>query len=407
MLHVIASVAAVRGGPSQAVLELAAALQPLGVEVEIATTNDSGADSLAVPLGELMRFEGAPVRFFPRTRFPLRPLRDFAFSPALSHWLSRSLANYDLLHVHALFSHPTGAAMRLARRRGVPYLVRPSGLLCRWSLRQSSARKKLFLALFDRANLEGSAGIEFTAEQEREETGDLGLRAPSFVLPYGVHLPPRLPDAAARLRARHEITAPGPVLLFLSRLHHKKGAHHLIAALAGMKELPFTLLVAGSGDSAYEEQLRRQVGEAGLDPRVRFVGFARGEHKDLLLQGSDLFILPSHSESFGIAVMEALAAGTPVVTTPDVPVATVITQFELGWISSVAVEELRGRLREVLARLGDTAANEARSQRTRRLVEGNFTWERVAANMKQVYADVLARRPIRSFELRHAALDIT
>ena len=399
VLHVIPSVSGLRGGPSQAVLELAA-LQQAGCEVQIATTNDHGPGLMDVPLGDPVAFQGAPVRFFPRSSPPLRPLREFAYSGAFAPWLREHLREFDLLHVHSLFSYLPSTAMRIARRMGAPYIVRPSGLLCRWSLQQSRWRKRLFLALQDRANLNGSAAIEFTAEHERDEAAGLGLAAPSFVMPYGLHLPARLPEARTELRGRRKLPPDEPLVLFLSRLHPKKGVQHLIPAAASLAGLHrFTVLVAGSGAASYEAELRGLVAQHGLTHRVRFVGFAEGEFKDLLLQGADVFVLPSYSESFAIAVMEALAVGLPVVTTPGVPLASLVENHDLGWICAAEPADLAEAMRCALASLRDDAQVAARAARARSLVARNFTWEIIAARMHQVYEALLHKQRPPSFEL--------
>ena len=106
-------------------------------------------------------------------------------SAQLVRWLKQHAREYNLIRVHAIFSHAPSFGMRIARRQAVPYINRPSGVLCRWPLRQSRIRKEVFLALFERASLDHAAALEFTAELEQTETADLRLKVPSFVLPYG------------------------------------------------------------------------------------------------------------------------------------------------------------------------------------------------------------------------------
>ncbi|MGB8167143.1 MAG: glycosyltransferase [Chthoniobacteraceae bacterium] len=399
VLHVITSVSPVRGGPSQAVLEAVGSLRKRGIDAEIATTNDDGPNVLDVPLGRRIEWSGVPVRFFRRFSPRIGSLREFAFSLDFTLWLWRHVRDYDLLHVHALFSYPSSMAMLVARARKVPFICRPSGLLCRWSLQQSRGRKRLFLELFDRANLDASAAIEYTAEQERAESADVGLQAPAIVLPYGLHIPAEIPNARALLRQRLGLPTAEPIILFMSRLHVKKGLMILIDALESHTERGFTLVVAGSGAREYEEEVRARVEAGSLRERTHFVGFASGEFKRLLLQGSDLFVLPSFSESFAISVLEAIACCTPVLTTPGVPLASLIERFDLGWIAPPDPSSMAEALAGVFAATRDTGSEVARCERGRTLVAENFTWEIIAAHLAKLYEAILNGEPLPSFEL--------
>ena len=404
ILHVIPSVAAVRGGPSQGVLEMVPALCRWGAQAEIVTTNDNGPGLLDVPCGERIAWQGAPTWFFRRFSPPVRSLREFAVSFDLTRWLRRHVQDYDLIHVHALFSYSCAAAMQISRKARVPFVNRPSGLLCRWSLQQSRARKKLFLALFDRANLNASAAIEYTAEQERNEAAVLGLRPPAFVLPYGLHIPQEVPNARESLRRQLNVASDEPIILFLSRLHPKKNAHDLLAALQRISNRAFTLIIAGSGSTEYESRLKSIASSGSLAGRVRFVGFAQDEYKQLLLQGSDLFALPSHSESFGIAALEAIAAGIPVLLTPEVPLASLVEKFRLGWVSQNNPEAICKSVIQMLDGLADSETRLSRRARARRLVLQNYTWEQIAKRLLDVYRAILAGEPPPSFELAKAQI---
>ena len=403
IIHVIPSVGPIRGGPSQAVLEIVRTLNQIGVESEIATTNDNGPGLLAVPLGVKTEFEQAPVWFFPRFSPRLTPLREFTYSRELTVWLARNLDRYDLIHIHAFFSYACTAAMAMARFKHIPYLVRPLGLLCEWSLQQHALRKRLYLGLIERRNLNASAGLEYTTEQELAEAAPLQLRAPGFVLPFGLDLPPDIPDARQRLRRLITVSPEEPLILFLSRLHPKKGLHHLLEAAGTLAARRFSIVVAGSGPVEYEAQVKAQAAAGPLRGRVHFVGFAQGQTKHMLLQGADLFALTSHSESFGIAVMEALAAGLPVLITPEVPLARLVDHLRLGWVTSLDTQSIAAALDRALA-AGDIAEAISRRARARALVSENFTWDRIAARMADVYHAVLDHRPLPSFELSQMIL---
>jgi glycosyltransferase involved in cell wall biosynthesis len=137
-----------------------------------------------------------------------------------------------------------------------------------------------------------------------------------------------------------------------------------------------------------------------LRGRVVFAGFAEGEWKQTLLQGSDVFVLPSYSESFAIAVMEALAAGLPVVTTEHVPMALLVKKFDLGWVCHPELESLRDTMWSALRGLNDLEAVSKRRQRSAQLIAGNFAWDGIAKQMQSVYRAVVTRSSLPTFELR-------
>jgi glycosyltransferase involved in cell wall biosynthesis len=389
VLHVIPSVSPKRGGPSLAVLAMVRALRAQGVDAEVATTNDDGESVLDVPLNTPGEREGVPVRFFSRFSPPLRPVREFAYSQGLARWLEAECGGYDVLHVHAIFSHASTCAMAAARRRRVPFLNRPLGQLCEWSLRQRATKKRLYLALVERANLDAAAALHFTTEQERLEAEPLGLRAPGFVVPHGIDVPDLLPDARARLRARLGLPPDARVVLFLSRVHPKKGLELLIPALAQLRDDLLHFVLAGNAEPPdYERVVDQIVRETGLAARTHRVPFATGEWKQLLLQGADLFALTSHSENFGLAVVEAWAAGTPVVVTPGVALAEEVRRLGLGEVARLEVPAIADAVGGLLT-TPDRRAVAGRA--ARQLAESKFAWAEVAARLKRQYQQIFSR----------------
>lgn len=384
VLHVIPSIAACRGGPSVAVKSMVRGLIAEGVDAAVLTTNDAGKSVLDVECGRWVNHDGVPVFFLDRWSPPVAALREYAFSPAAVPWFDQHLQACDLLHAHALFSHLPSAAMRRARREGIPYLLRPLGLLEEWSLRRRWARKRLHLAFMDSANIRGAARLHFTSESERAKSRYQQGR-PAIVVPLGVATPARIPDAREIVCRRLEI-GEGPVLLFLSRWHEKKGIEILLEAWGRVGRGGGTLVLAGAGDSGYERAVRARI--QALPPGVRVVtpGFVEGEWKAALLQGADCFVLPSASENFAIAAAEALAAGAPVVTTAAVGVADAILREEAGWI----VAGDAAALAQVLANaLSDPAELRRRGDAARRLARRDYSESAAVRALAAAYAEII------------------
>ena len=398
ILHIIPSVSPIRGGPSHAVLDLVYALRQSGTDAEIVTTNDHGPDLLDVPLIEKIDYPllgsptaRVPVRFFPRFSPNVNAVREFAFSSALTQWLWKNIANYDLIHVHAIFSYPSTVAMAIARQKKVPYIVRPLGQLCTWPLQQGASKKQAYLRFIELANLHHSQVIHATSDMEKEEIANLNLRAPTFVLPHGLAIPTGIPNARQLLKQKLGCLETDRIVLFLSRLHEKKGLDYLIPALGKLTNYPFKFVLAGSGAAEYESEIKKLLDEHGLAERTFLPGFVEGELKDLIMQGADFFALTSHSENFGVAVLEAMAAGLPVITTTGVALSSQIDQHQLGSVVQLDVNDIA---RQIATFFETPESGVGMGKRAREFVRREYSWETASQRLLKIYDSILAKGKI-------------
>jgi glycosyltransferase involved in cell wall biosynthesis len=392
VLQVIPSLASVRGGPTEVVINLTKALRKQGITVEIVTTNDNGSELLEVPLQKLTTYRGVPVRFFSRFDVELGRDRGFLFSPSLTQWLWENVRNYDILDNHYLFSYSSSCAGAIARWFNVPYTVRTMGQLSPWALAQSQRKKQLYGTLLERKNLNKAAAIHCTSLGEVQDVRKFGIHTSTITLPLGVNLPEIIPHAKKKLCYEYNLNPELPILLFLSRLHYKKRLELLLQALHQMKaDRDFYLLIAGTGETAYINQIKQQIQDLNLESNCRFIGFITGETKDLVLQGSDVFVLPSYAENFALAVAEALAAGTPVAVTPEIQIAPEIVQADAGLV----VEGTTQAFGEAIAQLLESP--ELRSQygqNGRKLVQERFVWDAIAKRLIPLYQTIIDDRPL-------------
>jgi glycosyltransferase involved in cell wall biosynthesis len=322
VLHVISGLDTREGGPTSALLTFVRSQVRAGLSVSVAATW-----TRAVPpdAAEPLREAGAAVTLIGPCLPPLR------WHPRLARDVNKAVANADVVHIHALWEEIQHRAARAAQRRGVPYVFTPHGMLDPWSLRQGAVKKRWYLSLRLRRDLGGAAAIHYTDEQERGLAGSLGISTPAIVEPWGLDLAEfDDPPPAGSFRARHPLVGDRPLVLFLGRLHPKKGLDLLIPAFARARLGDAVLVIAGPGDEAYRAELEARARDALPGDRVVFTGMLRGRERIEALADADLFVLPSHQENFGVAVMEALAAGTPVLVSDRVNTHRQISEAGVG-----------------------------------------------------------------------------
>jgi glycosyltransferase involved in cell wall biosynthesis len=345
VLHVIPSVGPRRGGPSVALDTMARALAEAGVDVHVATTDDDAAGRVHVPLGRPVKRAGATYHYFRRqTRF-------YTVSWPLRRWLANNVQQFDIVHVHALFSFASVVACRAARAAGIPYIVRPLGVLSPYGLRQRAVLKSWSLRLLERPLLDNAAAVHCTSEAEQSEVRQLNRHWRTVVVPLAVDTKHYAPARRREWLEQHLLRGSDrPIALFLSRIDPKKGLELLLAAVAQARsEVPdLVLVVAGTGDAVYVEQLQEKARVLGIADLVMWVGHLTGTEKLEALQSADVFVLPSYAENFGLAVVEALACGVPAVVSEHVAVARDIAAGEAGLVIKQTVPAIKDALVEVL-----------------------------------------------------------
>lgn len=394
ILQIVPSISLVYGGPSQMVLGLSTALAAQGVEVTVLTTDsngDVGQPPLDVPLDRPVEQDGYQVRYF-----HCSPFRRYKFSLELLQWLASHASTFDLAHIHALFSPVSTAAATVARFKHLPYLLRPLGTLDPADLQKKRRLKQIYAALLERPNLAGAAAVHFTSDQEAKVSERFGLSTKDLVIPLGVipfsekaqSLTLTEPDLA---RSKWGIPSDRPLLLFMSRIDPKKGLDLLLPALENLTAagLDFHFVLAGGNpqDPDYENKIRSQIEASSLAKRTTITGFISGKLKTALLQESDLFVLPSYYENFGIAVAEAMVAGIPVVISDQVHICENVRQAEAGWVGPCQVEALTDLLKLALL---DAEERQRRGIWAREYALQHYSWSAIAQQTIQAYRQILA-----------------
>ena len=260
--------------------------------------------------------------------------------------LRKEIGDSNVVHIHALWEEIQHQGAVAACAGDIPYVITPHGMLDPWSLSQSRMKKQLYLAWRLRRDLNRAAAIHFTSTVERDLSSPLKLKPPAIVEPNGVDLSEfeNLPQRGS-FRARYPQIGDRPIVLFLSRIHPKKGLDLLIPAFAAAAISQAVLVIAGPDSDGYAEQVRSEAARSGIGDRVIFTGMLRGRERLEPMVDADLFVLPSYQENFGIAVAEALAAGCPVIISDQVNIHAEVLAAGVGAVIPTRVQPLADALR--------------------------------------------------------------
>ncbi len=312
--------------------------------------------------------------------------------------LSGSVRSFDVIHISELWSHPTYAASRIAFDSEVPYILRPAGGLEPWRLRNGPfkrLKKRAYLRLVGRPIMNRAACLQAASEQEAESFRRSGYCGPVTIIPNGVDLDSFCPGDSAESDGYWPDLKDRPVVLFMSRLSPEKGLDMLIPLWADLvkssSHRDAVLVVAGPDYQGYGKTVGRMIRDCGVGSHVRMTGMLQGDRKLALLRRADVFVLPSYSENFGIVVAEALACGTPVVTTTATPWRQLQAVDAGRWVSPTK-SELAAALRELLTM--SESQRDAMGQRGRALIEANYTLDKAAARFLNVCDCILKGRPV-------------
>ncbi|MEL6164895.1 MAG: hormogonium polysaccharide biosynthesis glycosyltransferase HpsP [Cyanobacteria bacterium J06628_3] len=395
ILQIVPSISLIYGGPSQMVLGLAPALTRQGVKVTVLTTDsngDTGQKPLDVRLNSPVEQDGYEIIYF-----KCSPFRRYKFSVDLLKWLNKHANEYDLAHIHALFSPVSSTAAAVCRAKKLPYILRPLGTLDPADLRKKKQLKQLYAAVLERPNINQAAAIHFTSEQEAKVSHRFGVNTKDLVIPLGVkecrdvkfNLSNQSSDVKNNISSKFNIPDNVPKILFMSRIDPKKGLDLLIPALEKLlgEGLDFHFVLAGTNpqDPSYEQKIQSQIQASSLNEHTTITGFVTGGLKSALLETADLFVLPSYYENFGIAVAEAMVAGIPVVISDQVHIHQDISGSESGWVGTTDIESIADLIREALKYPEE---RQRRGVLARKYAKLNYSWDAISQKVVEAYKDI-------------------
>lgn len=357
IVHIVPHINHEASGPSYSVPRLCQAQSGLGHQVSLEC------------LANERVIDGVDVNVYGQW-----PLFDrFAISHQFARAIRRKVFEVDIIHNHSLWSMVNVATGWLVPGHGARLVVSPRGTLSAWALSHSRHKKQLLWPLQKRI-LERADLLHATSEEEYQDIRNRGLKAPVLVAPNGIDLP----ELSPRSQALDKRT-----LLFLSRIHPVKGLETLIDAWGSLEAMhpDWELKIVGPGDAAYVNTLKGRVDRNG-SCRVHFVGALYGLDKEQAYRDADLFVLPSHSENFAMAVAEALSHECPAIVTQGAPWAG-LDRDGCGWWIPNSVDSLRNTLNEAMHL--PKAELQAMGTKGRLWMERDFSWDAIARMMEDSY----------------------
>lgn len=366
VIQIVASVADEAAGPSYSVPRLASAVAQAGAKVSLYALGEPGAPGPFAPDVEFHPFR--------RTAPRVPGIGQLGFSIDLDRALRAAAPDVDVMHTHGLWLMPNISPAEIARRAGKAFVLSPRGMLGGAALRFSRRRKQMVWALMQKQAAASAALLHATSQEECEEIRAMGLVNPVAVIPNGIDMPPPRPASP---------TGAGRTVLSLGRVHPKKGLDRLIRAWSqlGPEAEGWRLRIVGPSEGGCADDLRALTRTLALDT-VDIEGPLFGEAKLAAYREADLFALPTLNENFAMTVAEALAAGTPVISTKGAPWAGLEVERCGWWVDhgeaamTAALTDAMMRPREALAAMGE---------RGRAWMQRDFSWDRIGRDMLDAY----------------------
>lgn len=355
-LHVVANAGLNSGGEGLAALRYAQAIGKAGGEVTLL----SG--------GGVFRAQAAGATDDGAFTQIQLPMANNLFSTLVDQYffIQRLCAqrHFNLIHLHGIWPPLLAVAAWVAHRRGIPLVISPHGCLEPWALNYKRLKKQIALKTYLGAVLRSTSLFVATAQQELESIRRLNQRQPIAVIPNGVDVREAPTRQATKIKT----------FLFLSRVHPVKGLLDLVEAWSLVRRPGWRFVIAGGDEAGYRAKVEALIRARRLEADFEFVGFVDGARKQACFDAADIFILPTYSENFGLAVAEALANELPVITTTGAPWQDLL-EHRCGWWVEPGIAGVSGALAEALA--CDSGELRQMGQRGRQLVLDKFSWDKI------------------------------
>lgn len=388
-MHLISSLATRFGGPSKACVEMAEATAKLGHDVTIYTTNIDGTNDLNVPTDKFIRRNGVTYKYF-----QVNSPRFWRPSLSMAKALKNDIPKFDLVHMHSLYLFHNLVGGYYCRKYNTPYIIRIHGTLDPFLYNRHRWRKTIIERLYENKNLKHASAIHYTTQEEKILAETHCFASPGIVVPNGLDISMynALPKKGM-FRELYPETIGKQIILFFSRLNFKKGLDILTPAFIELakQNKDYHLVLAGPDNEGLGNWVKEQIKNAGLaiygkNTRVTITGMLTGKKKLAVLNDANVFALPSYSENFGIAVIEAMLCGLPVIISNKVNIWRDIKEDNAGLIGPCDVKWFRNSIKKLLA---DKALCNKLSKAGIQSVKKRYDWNKIAISLSKHYQNIV------------------
>lgn len=376
VLHIVPTLNPQDGGTTTSVIDIASGLRSKGVDVTIATTDGEEKDKNTFFFKEVEREFDIEVICF-RANLP----KKWKKSNELSKWLDMNSSGFDVIHSHSVFCFPSIAASKYSAKYQVPHVISPAGMLDQWPMSQNKWKKKIYYHIFEKEGLELAKAIHTTSSDESKSINKLGFGHKVREISLGLRNI-QLENYENKCKVNSELR-----VLYLSRIHPKKRLIELVEAInyLGCKGYNVCLDIVGEGEKEYTEKVIQLVANLKLEEKIKFHGFLRGKEKRERFLEADLFVLPSFQENFGIAIVEAMSYGVPVIITSSMALADDVNNYGAGDVIPV---NSKSSISNSIVKFFNEDYHKECSKNALRLVKERFDLDKTVCQMIDLYKSI-------------------
>jgi glycosyltransferase involved in cell wall biosynthesis len=384
------------GGPIWSVSAMAEGMVARGHRVTVFATNSNLDEDLDVPLDQPVIVDGVEVWYFRREDLIkkyfwwskyISQSMGFLVTPELAPSMRKLLTSVDIVHTQMPFVYPTMIAGRLAISADKPLFYNQRGVFHPTRLEYRGFKKRLYIELVEKPIMRRASGLIALTSDEIDSYRALGIKTPCHIVPNGIDVAKfrRTPQLASL--SALDIAESDRVILFLGRLHPSKGVDILVDAFFRIiSQHPDALLViAGPDEHGFSQQIQTEAARKKLQHRIRLPGMITGDLKVDLLARADLFALPSSGEGLSMAILEALASGTPVIISPECNL-PVVDEVKAGAIVARDAELVAQAISRFLS---DDVLIAAASEAAYCLARDRFAWPAIVDKLEGLYLNAI------------------